>query len=89
MAAKVQSYVPTSPAGSMDADALARYVFRELQEISRALSEFTLLKVAVLHAAPDKPREGMIVYADGTHWNPGLGVGFYGYVSGAWSKLSA
>lgn len=40
-----------------------------------------------LTAAPAKPRDGMIVYADGTSWNPGAGEGFYGYQNGSWVKL--
>lgn len=35
----------------------------------------------------DKPREGDIVFADGTNWNPGSGKGFYGYYSGAYHFL--
>lgn len=35
--------------------------------------------------APLRPREGMIVYADGTKWNPGNGIGPYYYnASGVW-----
>ena len=29
----------------------------------------------VWHVAPVKPREGMLVYADGVNWNPGSGAG--------------
>ena len=44
---------------------------------------FTAPKVA----APARPREGLIVFADGTEWNPGGGKGAYQYLSGAWVKL--
>lgn len=36
---------------------------------------------------PARPRDGMIVYADGVKWNPGSGEGFYGYENGSWVKL--
>lgn len=38
-------------------------------------------------AQPSYVYDGMIVYADGTSWNPGSGEGFYGRVNGAWVKL--
>lgn len=42
----------------------------------------------VWHVAPAKPREGMLVYADGTDWNPGSGAGYYVYYAGAWHPMS-
>ena len=41
----------------------------------------------ILHVEPDKPRDGDLVYADGTDWDPGAGEGFYGYENGVWVKL--
>lgn len=43
--------------------------------------------LAVLGVEPQRPRSGMIAYADGTQWNPGSGLGFYGYENGVWVKL--
>lgn len=45
------------------------------------------LRLTVLHAEPERPRDGDVVYADGTDWNPGAGEGFYGRQNGAWVKL--
>ena len=42
----------------------------------------------VWHVAPVKPREGLLVYADGTDWNPGSGAGYYVYYAGAWHAMS-
>lgn len=39
------------------------------------------VKITVSHQAPARPRKGMIVYADGTDWNPGSGEGLYVYKS--------
>lgn len=61
---------------------------QELQNISRSMSEgneFLLLEMR--YAAPSKPRDGMVVLADGTSWNPGSGAGYYGYRAGAWRFL--
>lgn len=46
------------------------------------------MKLPTLTAAPATPANGMIVYADGVGWNPGLGEGFYGYQAGAWVKFA-
>lgn len=60
----------------------------EFQEVARAMSQpqpFMLL--ATSYASPGKPQDGMIVKADGTHWDPGSGAGFYGYSGSAWVLL--
>lgn len=60
----------------------------EFQEVARAMSQpqpFMLL--ATSYVAPGKPQDGMIVKADGTHWDPGSGAGFYGYSGSAWVLL--
>jgi len=38
-------------------------------------------------AAPNKPVDGQVEFADGTTWNPGGGKGIYAYYSSAWNKL--
>lgn len=39
----------------------------------------------VLHAAPARPRPGLVVIADGSDWNPGSGEGLYRYnLAGQW-----
>lgn len=47
----------------------------------------TTITLAVLGVEPSNPTNGMIVYADGTKWNPGSGAGVYARVSGSWVKL--
>ena len=74
-------YAPTQVPAT--ADALPAYLARELQALAQSLvsvKEFEILKT--LNVAPIRPREGMIVKADGTNWNPGSGAGFYGYRAG-------
>lgn len=42
----------------------------------------------VVYAAPTKPSQGDIRYADGTSWNPGSGEGIYFFnAAGSWVKL--
>ena len=45
------------------------------------------LRLVELHVEPTRPRDGMVVYADGTNWNPGSGEGVYAREAAAWVKL--
>lgn len=45
-------------------------------------------QIAISYAAPTRPREGMVAYADGTKWNPGYGAGAYFYsLLGTWLPM--
>ena len=58
----------------------------ELQKVANAIdTPDAFLTLEKLYAAPDKYREGTIVFAD-TSW-VASGTGFYGYHSGVWNKL--
>lgn len=64
------------------------YIEREFFRLSGELHiGVDAVRLSELHEEPAKPREGQIVFADGTVWNPGSGRGYYGYRSGAWRKL--
>lgn len=79
-------YTPRTP--PTDPAQLPQYLRDEFASIAFALSnQVPYVYLAVLYAQPDKPRDGMIVDADGTTWNPGGGAGIYARVSGAWVKL--
>ena len=58
---------------------------RELQKVAESIS--TIHQHDVLHKAPKGPRQGLVVFADGTDWDPGAGEGLYVYLSTGWSKL--
>lgn len=60
---------------------------RELDQIAREFVDSDFIQLKKTHAVPAKPREGIIVYADGTDWDPGSGEGYYGYYGAAWRKL--
>lgn len=77
-------YVPTQVPS--DPKAIPQFLMSELRRISEGTATpFTQLDV--LHKAPDKPRDGMVAFADGTDWDPGSGAGFYGYRAGVWRIL--
>ena len=70
-----------------DAAALLDYLMRELEQIERTAESADTLTLKVLYAAPARPRNGMIAYADGTDWDPGSGQGVYYYDGSAWVFL--
>jgi hypothetical protein len=73
---------PSDPAG------LPQYLRDEFAAISFALAnQVPYVYLQVLNASPDKPRNGMIIEADGVNFNPGSGAGTYMRRSGAWVKL--
>lgn len=79
-------YTPT-PTPS-DSRQLRIWLAGELGRIANALAAVeSTVTLEQLTAAPARPHDGMLVYADGVHWNPGAGVGFYGRQAGAWVKL--
>lgn len=59
--------------------------FNQLAEVINRLVEENF---PISHYPPDKPREGMIRYADGADWNPGSGKGLYVYDGTRWVKMS-
>ena len=64
-------------------------VGQELIKVAQALDtpdQFLMLEPQ--YAAPNvKLRDGLIVFADGTTWNPGSGIGVYCYYGSAWHFL--
>lgn len=80
------AYRPNKPKGEVNAD----YIYGELLRIGQEFQALTapIITLAVTHVAPEKPRDGMVVHADGVSWNPGgTGKGLYLYSSGTWVKL--
>jgi hypothetical protein len=66
---------------------LRQWLSEELKLISESLNESTELELRASKHEPERPREGMIVHADGTAWNPGGGAGTYRYQNGLWVKI--
>lgn len=64
-------------------------VKREFEELSDVLQHPTVEAVffAQLNAEPAKYSDGMVVYADGTNWNPGSGEGLYMRYNSTWNYL--
>lgn len=67
--------------------ALAEFIGRQHRSIAANFEAIDRVSLFKRNKAPDRVENGLIVYADGTHWNPGSGEGFYGYYAGAWHFL--
>lgn len=65
------------------------YFNRQFRDLEASFNEVNFGGLPVLYVAPQKPREGMFVNADGTTWNPGAGAGIYTYHSATWKKVHA
>lgn len=67
---------------------LPQFLNQELHNISQEMtSPKEVITLEMLNSPPTKIREGMIVLADGTNWNPGSGQGVYCYYNSTWNKL--
>lgn len=77
----------TPPQG--DLENLRSFVAQEFQRLALILeaNQVEAMQLVERHSAPVKPREGLLVFADGTNWNPGTGRGVYVYSSSVWVKL--
>lgn len=62
---------------------------KKLENESRTPMPGTGVNFPVLHVEPKKPRDGLVVIADGTDWNPGGGAGVYAYYAAAWHFLGS
>lgn len=72
---------------SPELQAVISYVEEELKALSRSLVETPVLESRTISKEPKRPRDGMIVVADGTDWDPGSGAGAYARVAGAWVSM--
>lgn len=79
-------YIPT-PVSNNSPEDLRAWLLEEFRRISASYFVADEVRLQQLTVAPAKPRDGMIVLADGTEWNPGSGGGIYAYYAGSWSKL--
>jgi len=60
---------------------------QQLEALRAEVRELRDMLLKEQHRVPHRIFEPMIVFADGTDWNPGGGRGYYARISGAWVKL--
>jgi hypothetical protein len=71
-----------------DGGTIKAWLSDELRRISNALGPAEYLRVAPIDVEPDRPAQGMIVYAQAITWNPGAGAGLYVFDGATWVKVS-
>ena len=73
--AQAPKYTPNPvPANPED---LPRYIFEELIKLQGSLEENATTFIEVKNVEPERIKQGDIIYADGTNFNPGSGEGIY------------
>lgn len=78
----VPGKVPSAP------ESLPSFLQSELMSIHKGFQSISeILRQKPLAVEPAKRSEGMLVYADGTNWNPGSGAGVYSYNGSGWVFL--
>lgn len=80
-------YSPQPPTTLKNVEELREWIQEELRNIALAINETTIVDLRPISRQPDRVRDGMIVFADGTSFNPGAGAGTYERRGGAWVKL--
>lgn len=80
-------YTPKSAPGANDIGQLKLYLQQELTRIGTAIALLEQGRFTVLYSAPDRPREGQLVCADGTSWDPGSGAGYYRFDGANWQFI--
>jgi hypothetical protein len=78
------AYIPRNV--PQDPAQLPGFFMAELENIARSINT-PIQRLEPLYVAPTRPRDGDLVLADGTSWNPGSGGGVYCYRAGSWRFL--
>jgi hypothetical protein len=80
------SYNPRIP--PQDLKDLLTYLDDEFMRVAQALNSNISGEYQILYNAPARVFPGLVVYADGTSWNPGSGEGLYRRsLSNTWVKV--
>ena len=68
---------------------LSAFLREELTRIAeqQTTTNAQILNLQPLHVEPVRPRQGWVVYADGSDWDPGSGEGVYRYDGSSWNPL--
>jgi hypothetical protein len=80
-------YSPQPPTSIHNLEELRQWLQDELRNVALAINEMQVIDLRPSFRAPDRIRDGMLIYADGTSFNPGAGAGTYERRGGAWVKL--
>lgn len=71
-----------------DPEDLPQYLLQEFTKLQGALEETPVTFIEIKNVVPERIKQGDIVYADGTNFDPGSGEGIYfRNAAGSWVKL--
>lgn len=94
MTAEAVKYVALAPPISVDPEVLKtiQYLQQELDRISLAINTLSDGFIVLQNSEPDKPRAGMIRYADGNGWRPsgsatGSASGIFFFNGASWVRM--
>lgn len=89
----ILGYKPEPPPSDLPASA-QRYLDTELHRIAAAvqgllavIASTSTLRLTPMAAEPASPADGVLIYTDGTTWDPGSGQGYYYWNGMAWTPL--
>lgn len=71
------AYAPGQP--PTDPKALPAYLTTELRNLANVVQLLAAGHIDKTHVEPSRPRDGDLVYADGSDFDPGSGRGLYQY----------
>lgn len=79
------------PVDIRETDSVSDLVLQVARHFERLADHLTQgreqLELVPQSAEPEKLYNGLLVYADGSNWNPGGGEGIYAYYAGQWNRL--
>jgi len=79
------SYTPSPPPNELTVQSVWDE-FNKLRNFIESM-EVDYISLRVHNVAPNKPKTGVLYYADGSNWNPGAGKGVYEYDGTTFNKL--
>jgi hypothetical protein len=81
-------YSPQPPVSLNTLEELRGWLEQELRNLALAVNETQIVDLRPSFREPDRVRDGMTIFADGTNFNPnGFGRGPYTYINGQWAPL--
>lgn len=81
------TYKPVGMPTTKEIPELRDSIDREFLAVAQAFQLTDMMTLLETHVAPTRPRTGLVVFADGSDWNPGSGAGVYVYRGAAWHFL--
>jgi len=83
------SFTPKTPNQDIDIKGVVEHITDLEKRILDGFdtAQFNSINLNELHTTPQKPRNGDIINADGTDYNPGSGQGIYHFNGTVYTKL--